>query len=378
MSYSNMIVIGADKGGGGKSTVAANLAGELAAQGWKTLLVELDYQADLLVHLGCTDQDFGGGRHLMDAMIDGERLEIVHDVGGRAGLDYVPAGRWTRRLTNALANDPPEHDLETVLAPIAGNYNVIICDTRPEVDNQLLIQALACARFVLIPFKVGMSDLKAVGRFRERVEQVRNLHNPDLEILGSILLLWARGDSGLADYLAEREAESGVRPLRNVICAAIKAQADLERRGLLAGEYAIKVEELLRERGYSRAVSDAGYQLSVAGARITKAQRERGLPDDVEVVGDVRLGGGLAGDYYFLTRELMELLIERTQPRAAPAVEVALSAEHQPDDHRDPPPVGPAPDDGPGHESQGGPPWASLVSEPQERSVPQESEVGGR
>ena len=167
MSLSNLMVIGNDKGGAGKSTLTANLSGQLAAAGWRTLVVDLDYQGDLAEHLGYADiPENDGGRNLMNAMIDGEELAVIKSVGGRVGLDAIPAGRWTRILTQHLASDSPEHDLETVLSAVAGDYNMILCDTRPEVDNQLLLQGLAAARFVVIPFKKDKNDKASVGRYR--------------------------------------------------------------------------------------------------------------------------------------------------------------------------------------------------------------------
>ena len=121
---SNVLVIGNDKGGAGKSTLTANLAGQLAVAGWRTLVVDLDYQGDVSEHLGYADNpENDGGRNLMNAMVDGEPLRVLKDVGGHQGLDAIPAGRWTRLLTQHLASDSPEHDLETVLSAVASDYS---------------------------------------------------------------------------------------------------------------------------------------------------------------------------------------------------------------------------------------------------------------
>ena len=318
---SNVLVIGNDKGGAGKSTLTANLAGQLAVAGWRTLVVDLDYQGDVSEHLGYADNpENDGGRNLMNAMVDGEPLRVLKDVGGHQGLDAIPAGRWTRLLTQHLASDSPEHDLETVLSAVASDYSAIICDTRPEVDNQLLLQALATARFVVIPFKKDKNDKASVRRYKAVVDRLKKNANPQLEILGSVLFLWRRGKPGLGAYLKERENESGVRPFRSVVCEASDACEDITDRGLLTYEYALEIEKILQDGGHAKTVSDRGYALSVAGTRVTKTQRLSGkVPKEAVVVSNVRLGGGLAADYHNLAQEVMEGIVERLAPQPAAA-----------------------------------------------------------
>ena len=94
--FSNVLVIGNDKGGAGKSTLTANLAGQLAVAGWRTLVVDLDYQGDVSEHLGYADNpENDGGRNLMNAMVDGEPLRVLKDVGDIRVLTPFPldAGR---------------------------------------------------------------------------------------------------------------------------------------------------------------------------------------------------------------------------------------------------------------------------------------------
>ena len=177
-----------------------------------------------------------------------------------------------------------------MLSAVASNYSAIICDTRPEVDNQLLLQALATARFVVIPFKKDKNDKASVRRYKAVVDRLKKNANPQLEILGSVLFLWRRGKPGLDAYLKERENESGVRPFRSVVCEASDACEDITDRGLLTYEYALEIEKILQDGGHAKTVSDRGYALSVAGTRVTKTQRLSGkVPKEAVVVSNVRL-----------------------------------------------------------------------------------------
>ncbi len=81
-------------------------------------------------------------------------------------------------------------------------------------------------------------------------------------------------------------------------------------------------EGAAEETGSSYGVGQAGLNVTVAGKTVNKNQRAK-LPPDAPVIGDVLLGGGLAGDYFALGREVMADIL------AARGIEVDV----------DPPPV---------------------------------------
>ena len=71
----NSMTVANGKGGVGKTTLAANVAGVLAATGWQILLVDLDRQGNLQRDLGYRESDSNdAGVALKRALLAGEPL----------------------------------------------------------------------------------------------------------------------------------------------------------------------------------------------------------------------------------------------------------------------------------------------------------------
>lgn len=309
----NLIVIGNNKGGAKKSTLTAQLAGEMHGAGWKVLVVDLDLQGDLGKYLFWRGTDLDDqGRGLHDAMIAGEPLtSIIKNVGGREGFDAIPGGSWIRVLGNSLRGGTrPEADLLQLLTPIAHNYNAILVDTQPSPDDKLHQQALLSARYVISP--VNADEIDSIERYAAEVERIRQAGNPLLEHLGQVLYGWDRGQPPKeADFERFEKAANGVQAFRSTPFNANGATKYARIAQKLVGEYAIEGERVLRETGSGYGVSKAGLNITVFGKRVTQAQRAK-LPEDAEVIGDVLLGGGLAGDYFALGREIMAAIYKST------------------------------------------------------------------
>ncbi len=125
-----------DKGGVGKTSLVANLAGQLAAAGYRCLLVDLNRQANLADDLGFRDDerdDQGAG--LLLSVISGSPLTPVLDV--RPGLDVVPGGARLSDLVPLMVSRLQDQGREAfrvlarVLAPVTGPYDVVFLDCPP-------------------------------------------------------------------------------------------------------------------------------------------------------------------------------------------------------------------------------------------------------
>ena len=100
-ALSRTIALVNDKGGVGKTTLAVNLAGQLAAADFTCLLVDLNRQANLADDLGFRDgpaDDRGAG--LLVSVVAGTPLRPVEGV--RPGLDVVAGGARLVDLADRL------------------------------------------------------------------------------------------------------------------------------------------------------------------------------------------------------------------------------------------------------------------------------------
>ncbi len=150
------------KGGSAKSTTAYNLAGALAANGVRCLLVDLDSQASLTRALSDDDVPPDGGIGTRIAEPGRGIAEIVRTVGD--GLDLVPGDRSIEAAANALAQNPTGPlRLRLLLDAIAGGYGAVIVDTAPLLGFTQTAALLACG-LAVVPTRTGaQQDVDALA-----------------------------------------------------------------------------------------------------------------------------------------------------------------------------------------------------------------------
>jgi len=176
----HIIAISNRKGGTGKTTVAVNLAAELAVVGRRVLLVDLDSQGHCAVGLGIKPGTADATVHRI--FTDPEaRLASVIRATAFSNLFLAPAdqlfehGSGSRdplRLTRALAEPDIRND-----------FDVVIVDTPPSLDL-LLLNALTAANWVLIPYVPHHLSFEGVRQLMRVLFKVMTRDNPGLKILG--------------------------------------------------------------------------------------------------------------------------------------------------------------------------------------------------
>jgi chromosome partitioning protein len=247
---SRVVAIANGKGGVGKTTVAASIGGLAAAAGYRVLLVDLDPQGNLGDDLGYLEQGRGDdGQALVNALLTGQSLTPVVP-GVRENLDVISGGEALTDLGGALfarhhkgrAADSLEL-LAAALAPVAGDYDLVLIDT-PPIDAQLQNLALAAARWLLIPTKADASSIRGLANIAERVETAHQV-NPSLAVLGVILFDVPTSATRIRASAGENIEQilGGAAPLfettvRNSTAVAREARD----RGLLVHELAGRVE----------------------------------------------------------------------------------------------------------------------------------------
>lgn len=214
-----VIAIVNGKGGIGKTTLSANIAGLLAASGWRVLVVDLDGQGNLGLDLGYaeTERD-DDGEALSKALIFGEEPKPVKDV--RPNLDVLPGGRHLDAVSSTMQPRfaKPGRDgkaarlaLASALAQISGEYDMVILDCPPK-DDVLQSLAVAAARFILIPARTDRGSLKGLKLTADRLEDVEDI-NPDVDLLGVVLFDSSHASTRIRrEFIAEVERDLGATP----------------------------------------------------------------------------------------------------------------------------------------------------------------------
>src|SRR5690349_22502122 len=242
-----VIAIVNDKGGVGKTSIAANLAGQFAAAGYRCLLIDLNRQANLADDLGYRGSDADDqGAGLLASVLAGTPLTPSLNV--RPQLDVVCGGARLEDLTPVMVSRFQHHGrtsfrvLGDVLAPIATVYDLVFIDCPPE-STILSDLALAAARWVLMPTKSDVGGLVGMTLVAERFALAREI-NPRLGLLG--VVLFATGTRSRAIHAEARRAIDrafgGDSPrFETAIRHAERTAQDARRLGKLAHELEIEV-----------------------------------------------------------------------------------------------------------------------------------------
>ncbi|GAA4557555.1 hypothetical protein GCM10023175_62080 [Pseudonocardia xishanensis] len=264
-----------DKGGVGKTSLAANLGGQFAGAGYRCLLIDLNRQANLADDLGYRGQDIDDeGAGLLASILTGAPLRPAQDV--RPQLDVVCGGSRLEDLTPVMVSRLQHHGrgafraLGDVLAPVAGDYEVIFIDCPPE-STILTDLALASARWVLMPTKSDLGGLLGMTLVAERFALAREI-NPGLRLLGVVLFATGTGARAIQGeaLAAIDDAFGGTSPrFETTIRHAERTAQDARRLGKLAHELEVEAaaqpawwEEL---RSGSRTKRISATAASVAG-----------------------------------------------------------------------------------------------------------------
>ncbi|NLA27185.1 MAG: ParA family protein, partial [Firmicutes bacterium] len=146
-----IIAVANQKGGVGKTTTAVNLSAALARLGEKVLLIDIDPQGNTTSGVGLSKREVRAC--IYDALINELPLERIILPSRWKNLFVVPA---TIQLAGAEIELVPtvsrEVKLREALAPVKGDYSIIIIDCPPSL-GLLTLNALTAASGVLIPIQ---------------------------------------------------------------------------------------------------------------------------------------------------------------------------------------------------------------------------------
>ncbi|OMP66329.1 ParA family protein [Domibacillus epiphyticus] len=182
-----VIAVNNNKGGSLKTTTATNLAGVLASEGKKVLIIDSDNQSNVSLTFGKNPDDFDVG--LFDVLIEGllpeeaivnvyENLDILPSNDDLIGFDFEVIGKGKKYKT-------PFTIMKDTCSRLKEEYDFILIDTPPSL-SLMVGNVFAFADSVLIPFSPESYSMRSLVKVLGTIDDFKEQFNPYLKVLGVV------------------------------------------------------------------------------------------------------------------------------------------------------------------------------------------------
>ncbi|HEB52064.1 MAG TPA: ParA family protein [bacterium] len=197
------------KGGVGKTTTTVNLGAALTHHGQRVLLLDLDPQANMTVHVD-KRPDLESDT-LTNLLIDNAPLDALIQPTSLENLFVVPSDTSLAGVEQVLAN---RIGRETILrqalddARLAERFDFVMFDCPPSL-GVLSANALVAADYVVIPMQAEYLSLQGMAKLLEVIDLVQRQLNPGLQIACVLPCMLDSRTNLSAEVLHEIESHFG-------------------------------------------------------------------------------------------------------------------------------------------------------------------------
>ena len=181
-----VFAIANQKGGVGKTTTAVNVGACIAEAGYRTLLVDVDPQANATVGLGIARSHSPG---LYEVLCGDASASDAITTSSVQGLTVLPAGEG---LAGANVELPRVAGFERVLRErvegVCAQFDYVLLDCPPSL-GPLTVSALVAADRVIVPVQTEYFALEGLAGLLDTLALVQRELNPRLRVSGMLLTM---------------------------------------------------------------------------------------------------------------------------------------------------------------------------------------------
>ncbi|MBO7376771.1 MAG: ParA family protein [Clostridia bacterium] len=187
------------KGGVGKTTTAVNVAASLGIIGKKVLLIDLDPQGSATSGVGISKKALNLSiKDLFRVYISGESEKIRKETVKNAikttefeNLSIIPSVISLSDTEFSLYKcENSAYFLKDALSAVRDDYDYLVIDCPPSL-GMLTLNAMTACDGIIIPMQCEFYALEGLSQLMINVSSVRRNFNPDLNVIGILLTMYA-------------------------------------------------------------------------------------------------------------------------------------------------------------------------------------------
>ena len=215
------ITVANQKGGVAKTTTAVNLAAAFAGAGHRTLLVDVDPQANASVSFLERDPS----RPSMFEALTGEvRFAEIIQPTSVEGLSVAAAQISLAKLERQLLGDLDAHyRLRDRIQHVQERFDLVVIDTPPTL-GLITVNALVASDYLLLPLPPTYYALEGADDLLDTLEQIRRRPNPDLSLLGIAVTMVDQRTRIARDAIRKIRGHFGKAVFRTLIARNVRLE----------------------------------------------------------------------------------------------------------------------------------------------------------